>query len=108
MKHEDFHRAGSRTRSSPRTIVRGSGCFTSVAPTFAFAVPTRAGKWIRIRVATARGPALQAKPFFVGHLAGPTADPLPSKWLWHGPSPPPPFTDQAPRPSRPRARGPLA
>src|SRR5262245_54127999 len=61
MKHEDFHRAGSRTCSSPRTIVRGSGCFTSVAPTFAFAVAARPGKWIR--AATARGPALQAKPF---------------------------------------------
>src|ERR1700730_2897520 len=34
--------AGSRTYSSPRTIVRGSGCFTSVAPTFAFAVSARA------------------------------------------------------------------
>src|SRR6516165_11316391 len=38
----------------------------------------RAGKWIRIRAATARGPALQFKAIFAGHLAGPTADPIAS------------------------------
>src|SRR5215471_15013327 len=40
MKHEDFHRR-LRTWFSPRTIVRGSGCFTSVAAAFAFAVSAR-------------------------------------------------------------------
>src|SRR5262245_49259297 len=96
MKHEDFHRAGSRTCCSPWTIVRGSACFTSVARDLG--VRRRdARATVESHSRCNSSPAgLAAKAIFAGHLAGPTADPLASNSSWHARSRPRPFEDKTP------------